>query len=237
MRKDVFFSMTNSLAIESFIEHCDEMLIAEEGIKEVAGAVKNGAVTAGKAVGHAGAVAGKNIAFAMKTAADKVITMVKRILNWFKTKIFEIKSKKDDSALSKYTKSVGDAITNAQGEIKSLWSDKDLTSEKIDNVSKKFSEAYAAAKKDSTKASAYVKNTQNDVIRVLQEDYTRVSKLLKEASQFRTMANNPNQSEEDRAEAQNIFNQVKLQLKLAQLALKVDSKMLNRTETSGTVDK
>ena len=229
--------MTSSLAIENFIQHCDEMVIAEEGIKDVAGAVKNGAVTAGKAVGHAGAVAGKNVAFAMKTAADKVITMIKRILNWFKTKIFEIKAKKDDSALSKYTKSVGDAIASAQGDIKSLWSDKDLTSEKIDSVSKKFSEAYAAAKKDSTKASTYVKNTQNDVIRVLQEDYTRVSKLLKEASQFRTMANNPNQSAEDRAEAQDIFKQVKLQLKLAQLALKVDSKLLNRTETSGTADK
>lgn len=229
--------MTSSLAIGSFIEHCDEMLIAEEGVKEIAGKVKDGAVTAGKAVGRAGAVAGKNIAFAMKTAADKIITMVKRIILWFKQKIFEIKSKKDDSYYSTYTPNVSKVLREWHYKVLQLQGKgNSLTSEEIKAAAEDFNKAYkeAVAKDKGSKSNDDKRLTQQVVLKSLQEDYVKVSQLLKEVSQFKTMASNPNQSDADRAEAQEVYAKVKNELKLAQLALSVDSKMLKGR--SGTQD-
>ena len=111
-----------------------------------------------------------------------------------------------------------------------------MTSEEIKAAAEGFNKAYkeAVAKDKGSKSNDDKRLTQQVVLKSLQEDYTKVSQLLKEASQFKTMANNPNQSDDDRAEAQKVYEQVRNELKLAQLALSVDSKMLKGR--SGTQD-
>lgn len=59
----------NDLAIESFISYCDEMMIAEEGIKDMAGSAVNG-------VKKAGAAAWKGIKQAVTTLRE----LIKKIL-------------------------------------------------------------------------------------------------------------------------------------------------------------